>query len=154
MGTLSAPSQPHGYSGTPLPKKLGIKAGFRVLTLDAPPSFPDLLVPLPDDVVVTPSTLGMLSAGAAAQPSADLLVAFFVSRPAIIGSWPPIVAAVGPLGVVWVAWPKKSSGVTTDITEDALRADILPTGWVDVKVCAIDATWSGLKFVLRRERRP
>jgi hypothetical protein len=84
----------------------------------------------------------------------DLAVVFFTARADIVKRWPALTGAVGPQGVVWVAWPKKASGVATDVTEDALRELLLPTGWVDVKVCAIDDTWSGLKFVLRKELRP
>ena len=84
----------------------------------------------------------------------DLVLAFFTRRADVARRWPALTAAVGPEGVVWVAWPKRSSGVATDLTEDAFREDLLPTGWVDVKVCAIDETWSGLKMVLRKELRP
>ena len=69
------------------------------------------------------------------------------------GEWERLTAAVAPTGTVWIAWPKKASKVPTDITEDVLRAELLPTGWVDNKVCAIDDTWSGLRFALRRELR-
>ncbi len=89
----------------------------------------------------------------AAHAPVDLAVAFFTRRAEIARAWPRLTAAVGANGVVWVAWPKRSSGVATDITEDSFRDELLPTGWVDVKVCAIDDTWSGLKFVLRKELR-
>jgi hypothetical protein len=65
-----------------------------------------------------------------------------------------LTSAVGPHGTVWVAWPKRSSGIATDLTEDTFREDLLSSGWVDTKVCAVDETWSGLKFVLRKELRP
>ena len=81
-------------------------------------------------------------------------MAFFTARADVTKRWPTLTGAVGPHGVVWVAWPKKASGVATDLTEDTFRDLLLPTGWVDVKVCAIDDTWSGLKFVLRKELRP
>jgi hypothetical protein len=71
----------------------------------------------------------------------------------VVRDWPRLTAAVAPNGTVWIAWPKRASKVPTDITEDVLRAELLPTGWVDNKVCAIDATWSGLRFALRRELR-
>jgi hypothetical protein len=83
----------------------------------------------------------------------DVVIAFFTSRAALIRQWPALTRAAAPDGYVWVAWPKRSSGVPTDITEDTLRADLLPSGWVDTKVCAIDDTWSGLRFNLRRELR-
>ena len=82
------------------------------------------------------------------------MLAFFTRRADVARRWPALTAAAGPEGAVWVAWPKRSSGVATDLTEDAFREDLLPTGWVDVKVCAIDETWSGLKMVLRKELRP
>jgi hypothetical protein len=166
----TAPALPSafGYSGTPLVKKLGIKDGFRVALVDAPPSFLQLLDPLPTGVVARPlrppvskgrsASSGATSSGATssseAGPVADLVVAFFTERAAITESWASLTGAVGPLGTIWVAWPKKTSGVVSDITEDVFRDELLATGWVDVKVCAIDATWSALKFVLRKELRP
>ena len=134
-----------GYSGTPLARKLGIKEGFAVAALGAVPAdLADLVEPLPPGVRWK----------AQARAPLDLALAFFTRRADVARRWPTLTAAVGPLGTVWVAWPKRSSGVPTDLTEDAFRADLLPTGWVDTKVCAIDETWSGLKFVLRKELRP
>jgi hypothetical protein len=130
-----------GYSGTPLAKKLGIGPGCAVLTRRAPASLPALLEPLPGGVRLR------------ARGAAELALAFFTSRASVERDWPALTAAVGPLGTIWVAWPKRSSGVPTDLTENALRDLLLPTGWVDVKVCAIDDTWSGLKWVLRKELR-
>jgi hypothetical protein len=132
-----------GYSGTPLAKKLGIGAGMVIAAPGAPQAFPRLLDPLPDDVTWKRRL----------QPPIDIAVAFFLREADVTRRWPVLTAAVGPAGIVWVAWPKKSSGVRTDLTEDTFRALLLPTGWVDTKVCAIDETWSGLKFVLRKERR-
>lgn len=132
-----------GYSGTPLPKKLGIKPGTRFAALDAPPDLGALLDPLPDGACQV----------ALAHGGVDLAVGFFVDRDLLVQRWPELTAAVGPAGAVWITWPKRSSGVPTDITEDVLREVLLPSGWVDVKVCAIDATWSGPKFVLRKELR-
>jgi hypothetical protein len=131
-----------GYSGTPLPKKLGIKPGMAFAAVAAPPELAEVLVPLPDGArqLTWPANV-------------ELVVAFFVERADLVRRWPELTAAVGTGGTVWVAWPKRSSGVPTDITEDALRELLLPSGWVDVKVCAIDTTWSGLKFVLRKELR-
>ena len=83
----------------------------------------------------------------------DLAVAFFTTARDVERAWARLTAAAGDEGTVWVAWPKRSSGVATDLTEQTFRDLLLPSGWVDVKVCAIDDTWSGLKFVLRRERR-
>ena len=88
-----------------------------------------------------------------ARAPLDLVIAFFEQRREVLARWPTLTSAVGPEGTVWVAWPKRSSGVPTDLTEDCFRADLLPTGWVDTKVCAVDDTWSGLRFVLRKELR-
>jgi hypothetical protein len=83
----------------------------------------------------------------------DLVVAFSTTRASLRERWATLTSAAGDDGTVWVAWPKNASRVPTDITESTLREDLLPSGWVDVKVCAIDATWSGLKFVKRKELR-
>jgi hypothetical protein len=85
--------------------------------------------------------------------SSDLL-AFHTERAKLVAEFPALADAAAPDGAVWIAWPKKTSGVPSEITEDVLRAEILRTGWVDNKVCAIDATWSALRFVLRKEHRP
>jgi hypothetical protein len=132
-----------GYSGTPLPKKLGITEGKRFAVRSAPAGFAD--------------TLGELPPGAdcfhQVRPGLDIVIAFFTERAALARSWATLTAAVTPNGTVWVAWPKRASGVATDITEDVLRDELLPSGWIDNKVCAIDETWSGLRFALRRELR-
>ncbi len=132
-----------GYSGTPLPKKLGIVDGTLFATKHAPDDFAE--------------TLGALPPGAEwktqVRPGLQVVVAFYTSAAALRRDWARLTAAVAPRGTVWIAWPKKASKQPTDITEDVLRAELLPTGWVDNKVCAIDATWSGLRFALRRELR-
>ena len=134
-----------GYSSTPLARKLGIKEGFTVAVVGpAPDDLRAALDPLPPGVRWKRR----------AQPPADVVIAFFLARSHVGPRWPALTAAVGPEGTVWVAWPKRSSGVATDLTEDVFRAELLPTGWVDTKVCAIDETWSGLRFVLRKELRP
>lgn len=138
------PAAAAGYSGTPLPKKLGIKEGTCFAARSAPDGFADVLVPLPETAVWKKQV----------RPGLDVVIAFFTRRARLNSEWSKLTAAVAPNGAVWVAWPKKSSGVSTDITEDVLREDLLPTGWVDVKVCAVDQTWSGLRFVLRKELRP
>jgi hypothetical protein len=135
---------PAGYSGTPLATKLGIMPGMVVAAVRAPDDFALELAPLPEGVRITRQLRGHVG----------LAVAFFTRRSEVTASWGRLTSAVGPEGTVWVAWPKKSSAVATDLTEDVFRTELLPTGWVDTKVCAIDATWSGLKFVLRKERRP
>jgi hypothetical protein len=143
--SASVASAGAGYSGTPLARKLGITEGSIIAVLgEAPTDLAALLEPLPPGVRWKRS----------ARAPLDLAVVFFTRRADVAKRWPAVTAAVGPQGTVWVAWPKRSSGVATDLTEDAFRADLLPSGWVDVKVCAIDDTWSGLKFVLRKELRP
>ncbi len=132
-----------GYSGTPLPKKLGIGPGTRFATRHEPDDFDETLGALPDDAEWR----------AQVRAGLDVVVAFYTSRAAMVREWPDLTAAVTPNGTVWIAWPKKASKVPTDITEDVLRAEFLPSGWVDNKVCAIDETWSGLRFALRRELR-
>jgi hypothetical protein len=133
-----------GYSGTPLPKKLGIVDDAVFVVVNPPDGFPATLGDY-GDAVWQKSLLAPV----------DVVVAFFTSRSKLISAWSKLTAAAAPNGGVWVAWPKRSSGVATDLTEDVLRAELLPTGWVDNKVCAIDETWSGLRFVMRKElRRP
>ncbi|HWI72448.1 MAG TPA: DUF3052 domain-containing protein [Baekduia sp.] len=132
-----------GYSGTPLVKKLGVKDGMRVAILGAPEGFDATLGELPEGVAVARRLGG----------SKDMVVFFTISRAELAGRLEALRRAIAPDGMVWVAWPKKASGVTTDMTEDVVREVVLPTGLVDVKVCAIDATWSGLKVVIRKELR-
>jgi CheY-like chemotaxis protein len=132
-------SQRAGYSGTPLPQKLGIKPASTAGLIGAPDDFP--------------KTLGVLPEGAklvrAPRNPVDLIVWFTTSRQGLAGNLARIARLAGT-GGLWIAWPKKTSGVPSDLTEDVLREVILPTGLVDVKVCAIDETWSGLKFTRRR----
>lgn len=126
-----------------MPKKLGI-VGDAVFTVrHAPDDFAETLGDY-GDAVWQSSLLAPI----------DVVVAFFTERKTLVAEWSKLTEAAKPAGGVWVAWPKKTSGVPTDITEDVLRAQLLPTGWVDNKVCAIDSTWSGLRFVLRKENRP
>ena len=133
-----------GYSPRPLVAKLGIKPGARVALVGAPEGFESELDPLPPGAQLA----RRLSKGV------DVAVIFTTSRAVLAKRWDALTAAVGPTGAVWVAWPKRASGVTTDITEDVVRDVVLPTGWVDAKVAAIDETWSGLRCVLRRDHRP
>jgi hypothetical protein len=132
-----------GYSGTPLPKKLGIKEGTRLAAVHAPDGFDATLGELPAEVERRSRLAGEV----------DVVVAFYTSRKTLAAEWPKLIQAAAPNGTVWVAWPKKASKMPTDITEDVLRELLLPSGWVDNKVCAIDDTWSGLRFALRRELR-
>jgi hypothetical protein len=134
-----------GYSGTPLPRKLGIKAGARLALIGSPDGFDSTLGSLPDDVTVS-RRLG--------HGSRDVIVAFFSRRPVLERRLPHLVAALDPAGGLWIAWPKRASGVETDVTEDAVRTLGLATGLVDNKVCAIDQVWSGLRLVYRLRDRP
>lgn len=136
---LSVPTQPAGYSGTPLPKKLGIKPGHRVAFIHAPDGFAAMLGALPERVEVVPDQAGAL----------DLAVFFTTRADALPAAFQQMGPRVYPNGTLWIAWPKKASKVATDVTEDVVRAVGLREGMVDVKVCAIDAVWSGLKFVYR-----
>jgi hypothetical protein len=126
-----------GYSGTPLPRKLGIKPGHRVLLLGAPDAFE--LGELPDGVTVVRSARG----------TADVIVAFHDRRAALARRMPALRALMEPAAGLWIAWPKRASGVDTDLTEDTVRELALENRLVDNKVCAIDETWSGLRLVVR-----
>jgi hypothetical protein len=128
-----------GYSGTPLPKKLGIKEGHRLALLGAPDGFDRTLGPLPDGVEERTSARG----------PADVVVFFVSSRAALERRFDPLKRAIFPDGGLWIAWPKRASGVETDLTEDVVREIALATGLVDNKVCAIDEVWSGLRLVHR-----
>ena len=130
-----------GYSGTPLVKKLGIKPGSTLALLAAPDGFVDELVGLPGDVRLQNRPAG----------SPNLVVWFVRSRRELEGRVPAISQQMGD--GLWIAWPKKASGVVTDVTEDVVRAAGLKNGLVDYKVCAVNETWSGLKFA-RRAARP
>jgi hypothetical protein len=133
-----------GYSGTPLPRKLGIKPGQRVALLGAPDGFEDdTLGELPDGVGVVRRAGG----------EADVIVSFHTSRAELERRLPALRAMMEPAAGLWIAWPKRASKVPTDMTEDVVREIALPTGLVDNKVCAIDATWSGLRLVIRLSAR-
>ena len=131
-----------GYSGTPLPAKLGVPAGGRVLLDGAPDAL--VLEPLPDGVTVHRRA----GARAGAQPY-DVVLLFAPEAARLRSRWAPLAARLTTAGRLWVCWPKKSSGVPTDLTEHDVRAFGLDQGLVDVKVAAVDATWSGLAFVRR-----
>ena len=128
-----------GYSGTPLVKKLGIKEGHVVVFPGAPESFGASLGALPDGVAVKSRLAG----------KADVIVFFTRRRAALERRYEALKRALEPNGGLWVAWPKKASGVDTDVTEDVVREIALAGGLVDNKVCAIDETWSGLRLVYR-----
>lgn len=134
-----------GYSGTPLPQKLGIKPGHRVALLNAPDGFDDILGHLPDGTSVQRSLTS--------TAPFDIIVAFFTERTELASQLAPMRRRLTQAGGLWIAWPKRASKAPTDITEDVVRDVALPTGLVDNKVCAIDTTWSGLRLVVRREHR-
>ncbi len=128
-----------GYSGTPLPRKLGIKPGARLALVRAPERFGDTLGELAPGVEVRTRLRGTF----------DVIVAFFVAQVELDRRLPALGAALDQSGGLWLAWPKRTSGVTTDLGEGIVRELGLAAGLVDNKVCAIDATWSGLRFVYR-----
>jgi hypothetical protein len=132
-----------GYSKTPLAQKLGIKAGTKVVAMGAPPNYRQWLAPLPEGV----------SLGETAIAGSAFVHLFVSERRTLEKELKKLRQLLADVGVLWVSWPKKSSGVTTDITEDVIRDVCLPLGFVDVKVCAVDETWSGLKLMIRRENR-
>jgi hypothetical protein len=134
---------PSGYSATALPEKLGLKPGMIVVAIDPPDNYRKLLAPIPSGV------------NFATRPTGNTkLVHLFATRRTELANQLSILRRkIADAAAVWVSWPKKSSGVVTDITEDAIRAVALPLGFVDVKVCAVDETWSGLKLMIRRENR-
>jgi len=134
-----------GYSGAPLPQKLGIKAGTKLALSSAPAALDAALGPLPPGVLVT-------SLGRARGPF-DVIVAFFERERDYAARLPKLEQVLAQSGGLWIAWPKRASGVPTDMTEDVVRKHALPRGLVDNKVCAIDATWSGLRLVIRVENR-
>jgi hypothetical protein len=134
-----------GYSGTPLPKKLGIKERHRIALLNAPDGFASTLTPMPDGVDVE-TALG--------SESLDVLLFFAKTRRDLQARFSILAKNLAPNGGLWIGWPKRSSGVETDLTENVIRAIGLNAGLVDNKVCAIDETWSGLRFVYRLVDRP
>jgi hypothetical protein len=133
-----------GYSGTPLPRKLGIKPGARLGLIGAPDGFDQTLGELPPDVGVRRRLQGPL----------DVIVAFHRSREEFERRLPALARALDPAGGLWIAWPKRSSGVPTDLTENVIRELALAGKLVDNKVCAIDEVWSGLRLVVRLRDRP
>jgi hypothetical protein len=132
-----------GYSGTPLPKKLGIKNGSRIALINPPKDFESELGELPDNVefIKRPTK------------SLDIILFFVLSERALVRDFAKLAAKLTANGMLWISWPKKSSGVVTDLSEQRVREIGLDAGLVDVKVCAIDETWSGLKFIYRLKDR-
>lgn len=132
-----------GYSTTPLAKKLGIKPGLRVHVVGAPDHYRHLLDPLPEDATFAPTL----------RAKVDLIHVFVTAADDLAVKLATYRKRIAENGVIWVSWPKKAAKVPTDVTEDVVRALALPLGLVDVKVCAVDETWSGLKLVIRVESR-
>ena len=133
-----------GYSGTPLAKKLGIKEGMTVVTVDAPENYDELLAPLPD---------GVEMASERSSVPVDLLHLFTNTRDGLFSGLSDARNRIKQNGTIWVSWYKKAAKLPTEITEDTVREAAFPLGLVDVKVCAVDEKWSGLKLVIRRENR-
>ena len=134
-----------GYSGTPLAKKLGLRAGTRMVLKGAPAGFRELLGELPEGVELIDAP--------AAGVEADILHIFTNSRDGLFRELDDARHAITQDGAVWVSWYKKAAKLPTEITEDTIREAALPLGLVDVKVCAVDEQWSGLKLVIRKENR-
>ena len=136
-----------GYSGTPLAKKLGIKDGFLIVTVNEPSDYRSLLGPLPYGAAIADA--------AEHDPTGpiDLVHLFTNSRDELFRELPRWMRSIRPDGMIWVSWYKKAAKLPTDITEDTVRDAALPIGLVDVKVCAVDEKWSGLKLVIRKENR-
>lgn len=132
-----------GYSGTPLPQKLGFKDGSRILVIGAPKNYKNLVSPLPPAAKLVSSL----------TPDTDVVHLFSTERKGLEKTLKSLRPKVAPAAAVWVSWPKKAAGVPTDITEDVIRAVALPMGFVDIKVCAVDDVWSGIKLVIRKELR-
>lgn len=132
-----------GYSGKALGQKLGIKSWMRVKTRNAPGRYQQLLGTLPDDVVISTRL----------RRPVDLVHIFSIARAHLLAELRIAMKDIEQDGAIWVSWPKKASGVETDLTEDVIREVALPMGLVDVKVCAVDETWSGLKLVIRKVNR-
>jgi hypothetical protein len=132
-----------GYSGTPLVRKLGIKGGTTLLVVNAPADYPDLVAPLPDGARLL----------ARAGRDTDAVHVFSTARADLARRLRALLPKLRQDGMIWVSWPKRASKVPTDITEDVIREVALPMGLVDVKVCAVNEVWSGLKLVIRKELR-
>lgn len=132
-----------GYSGTPLARKLGLKAGSALALIGAPEDYMGLIAPAPEGLRI----------GARVAATTDIVHIFSVRRPELERFLLSCRSKLKPEAAIWVSWPKKSAKVPTDITEDVIREVALPLGFVDVKVCAVSEVWSGLKLVLRKELR-
>jgi hypothetical protein len=138
-----------GYSGTPLAQKLGLKDGFRALFIDLPASLAELTTSraFVESTRLTLDQLGDIRQGY------NFVHLFTASRAVLEKLAQPLMGLIARDGMIWVSWPKKASKLPTDITEDTIREIVLPLGLVDVKVCAVDEIWSGLKLVIRKDIR-
>jgi hypothetical protein len=132
-----------GYSENSLAKKLGIKPGMIIHVVNAPVDYATLVDPFPENVVISSK----------AEPELDMVHIFTKSRSELLASLKTFQGKIKQNGIIWVSWPKKSSGVPSEVTEDTVREVALPLRLVDIKVCAVDETWSGLKLVIRKENR-
>jgi hypothetical protein len=132
-----------GYSGTPLAKKLGIREGTVVQVINPPPNYAALVKPLPSGAAIRRSV----------SRAPSFVHVFCTKRAELAKHLKQLRKRITQDGTLWISWPKKASKVATDITEDAIRAECLPLGFVDIKVCAVDETWSGLKLVIRVSER-
>ena len=133
-----------GYSGTPLPKKLGVKENQRIALINAPSDFQNQLGVLPPQSVIVKRMTAPL----------DLVICFVDRESRLLKRFPELAKKLAPNGMIWVAWPKKSSGMPTDLVFERVQRIGLGCGLVDVKICAVDDVWSGLKFVIRlRDRK-
>lgn len=134
-------NQSAGYSGTPLAKKLGIKSGFEIKLVNAPDYYFSLFTDLPADLKME------------SDKDLDFVHFFTKSEEEYTNTLPLLKAQIKPNGIVWISWPKKASKVATDITEEKIRNYAIKTGLVDIKVCAVDEIWSGLKLVIPVRKR-
>lgn len=132
-----------GYSGKPLAQKLGVKPGFRVKSRNAPDRYLELLGAIPEGATVSPQL----------KPPVDLYHAFVLTRVELERAVRQGLRAIHQAGMIWISWPKRSSHIPSEVSEDTVREIALPLGLVDVKVCAVDHNWSGLKLVVRKENR-
>jgi hypothetical protein len=132
-----------GYSGTPLVRKLGIRPNEKIVALNAPDHYEELLDGVPEGATIVQRV----------TPRAAFVHLFVTERAEMAKTLSTLRTKLDDAGMVWVSWPKKAAKVPTDVTEDVIREVALPLGFVDVKVCAVDEKWSGLKLVIRRENR-
>lgn len=134
-----------GYSGTPLAKKLGIKPGFRIKLINAPHHYMELFTDLPPNLYFDDTPVSQK----------DFIHFFTLNKDELLIRLPLLKGQIKSEGMIWISWPKKASKVITDVTEDLVRDTALKSGLVDIKVCAVDETWSGLKLVIPvKDRKP